>query len=147
MISIREAETHDFPAICKLMQNELGYPDLIEAEALARLEYFKQSDDWATYVAVVDNEVAGFIGVKRGLAYNIEGYYSQIMALAVAEKTRRNGIGALLVKKAEEWSLSHGIYNIAVNSNMKRLGAHAFYERSGYIKTSFSFKKLLDSAI
>ena len=28
MISIREADEQDFPAICKLMKNELGYPGL-----------------------------------------------------------------------------------------------------------------------
>ena len=141
MIHTREAESQDFSTICELMKNELGYPALIEAEAIKRLSYFDKSDDWATFVAVVDNEIVGFIGVMKGKAYNIEGHYSQIMALAVSEKAQRNGIGTALMRKAEEWSLSHGITDIGVNSNIKRFAAHAFYEKNGYVKSSYSLKK------
>ena len=112
-----------------------------------RLENFSNSDDWETFVAVVEDEIVGFIGVVKGIAYNIEGYYSQIMALAVSEKTRHHGIGSALVKRAEEWSLSYGITDIAVNSSMRRLDAHAFYEDLGYTKKSFSFKKTIGDAI
>lgn len=84
---IRKAEEQDFSAICTLMKNELGYSDLNEVEAINRLKYFSDNNDWVTYVAT-DNcgEITGFIGVMKGFAYNIEGYYSQIMALAVSEK-------------------------------------------------------------
>ena len=143
MIYVREAIEPDYQAVIRLMKNELGYPALDEAEAFKRLEYFKNSEDWVTLVAVVDEVVAGFIGVKKGIAYNIDGYYSQIAALAVSEKKRRCGIGAALVKKAEEWSLSYGITGVQVSSDMRRLDAHAFYEDLGYIKKSFSFKKVL----
>ena len=145
MMLIREAERSDFPAIYDLMKNELGYPDLNEVEALKRLEYFKTSDDWETFVAVVDETVVGFIGVMKSLTYNIDGYYAQIMALAVSTKSRRSGVGAALVKRVEEWSFSHGINAIRVSSNKKRLDAHAFYEDLGYNKKSFSFVKTLQS--
>jgi len=147
VLLIREAELLDFPAICELMRNELGYPDLDEEEGIKRLNYFKSSDDWETFVALVDDEVAGFIGVMKNLAYNIEGYYSQIMALAVSVKTRRCGVGTALVKRAEEWSLSCGITSVGLNSNMRRLDAHAFYEDLGYTKKSFSFTKALGDGL
>ena len=147
MIQVREAEEQDFQAISRLINSELGYPDLDEAETLKRLTHFKNSSDWATFVAVVDDEIAGFIGVMKGMAYNVEGYYSEIMALAVSEKARRQGIGAALVKKAEEWSLSHGITKVCVSSNMRRLEAHSFYEMMEYRKTSYKFKKSLHEAM
>lgn len=141
---IREAEEQDFSAICTLMKNELGYSDLNDVEAINRLRYFSDNKDWVTYVAADDcGEITGFIGVMKGLTYNIEGYYSQIMALAVPEKAQCKGIGTKLVKKAEEWSLSNGITDIGVNSGIKRLGAHTFYEKNGYAKKSFSFIKFL----
>jgi ribosomal protein S18 acetylase RimI-like enzyme len=146
MMQIRQAIEQDYPAIIMLMKNELGYPNLVEEEAKERLECFRISDDWETFVAVINNEVVGFIGVMKNIAYNIEGYYSQIVALAVSEKTRRMGIGTELVRKAEEWSLSHGITDVAVNSNMRRLDAHALYENLGYMKKSYSFKKSLGGA-
>jgi len=71
MIQIREAESQDFPAVFSLMKNELGYPDLNETDALNRLEYFKQSKDWETFVALIDCEIVGFIGIMKGIAYNI----------------------------------------------------------------------------
>jgi len=143
MLFIREAVAQDFPAICRLIKEELGYPDLDETEALKRLEHFENSSDHATFAASADDEVIGFIGVMKGIAYNIEGYYSQIMALAVSEKARRCGVGTALVRRAEEWSLSHGITDIGVGSNMRRLEAHVFYENIGYAKRSFSFRKRL----
>ncbi len=141
---IREAIEQDYRAIWEFMRNELGYPNLDQAEAIKRLTYFKNNVDWVTFVA--DDEqgsIMGFIGVMKGVAYNIEGYYSQIMALAISEKAQRKGIGTKLVRKAEEWSLANGITNMAVNSGLKRLGAHAFYEKIGFVKKSFSFSKTL----
>jgi len=144
MIQIREAAEPDYRAIIRLMQNELGYPDLDDTEAVKRLDYFRNSDDWETFVAILEDEIAGFIGVMKSMAYNIEGHYSQIMALAVSEKVKRHGVGTALVKRVEEWVISHGITNITVNSNKRRLDAHAFYDKNGYIKQvekSFSFAK------
>jgi len=143
MLLIREAVAQDFHAILRLMKEELGYPDLDEAGALRRLEFFRSSNDWATFVASNDDEIIGFIGVMKGVTYNIEGYYSQIMVLVISENSRRSGVGTALVNKAEEWSLSHGITDISVSSNIRRLDAHAFYENIGYAKRSFSFIKHL----
>jgi len=121
MLYVREALSEDYNAIYKLMKNELGYPNLIESELLKRLEHFDNSDDWSTFVAVINDKVVGFIGVMKGMTYSIDGFYSQIMVLVVSNNAIRKGVGTALVKKAEEWSLSHGITDIAVNCNMKRL--------------------------
>jgi len=140
---ISEAKEQDFPSICILIKNELGYTELNNTETINRLKYFSESNDWITYIASDDSgEIIGFIGVMKGLAYNIEGYYSQIIALAVSKKAQRKGIGSKLVKKAEEWSISYGIAAIGVNSGIKRLDAHAFYQKNGYVKKSFSFIKI-----
>jgi len=146
MIHIREAESLDFPAVFSLMKNELGYADLNETDALKRLEYFKQSKDWDTFVALINGEIVGFIGVMKGMAYNIEGYYAEIVALAVSEKTRRGGVGTALVKKAEEWALANSVNEVGLHSNMKRLNAHLFYEKIGYVKKSYWFCKKLEDA-
>jgi GNAT superfamily N-acetyltransferase len=134
VIVVREAIERDYTAISRLIGDELGYSDLLEAETIRRLEHISSKRDWATFVAVTDDEVVGFIGVMMGLAYNAEGYYAQIMALAVSEKSQRLGVGTELTKAAEEWALSQGVSDISVSSNIKRLKAHAFYEKKGYAK-------------
>ena len=144
MISVRKAEKRDFPAICSLMKNELGYPELNEVEAVERLEYFARSDEWETFVAVIDDNVAGFIGIMNGISYTIEGCYAEIAALAVSEETRRGGIGTALVGKAEAWARSRGIHEVGLHSNLQRLEAHLFYEKNGYSKKSYWFYKKLE---
>jgi GNAT superfamily N-acetyltransferase len=46
---------------------------------------------------------------------------------------------------AERWAIEQGYRMVTLRSNVKRLRAHAFYERLGYetIKTSKSFCKIL----
>ena len=143
MIFVREAKEQDFPFVTALIKNELGYPDLDEAEVYNRLKLFNDDDNWITLVAVDNDEIIGFIGVMKGVTYSIEGYYSQIMALAVSNNYRRSGVGTMLIRSAEEWSTSNEITSIGVNCNLKRIESHAFYEKNGYIKRSYSFYKNL----
>lgn len=140
---IRKAESNDFNVICMLIQNELGYQSLNINEAFKRLEFFRNSEDHETFVAVDNDKIVGFIGVMKMVAYNYDGYCSQIIALAVLEKSQGQGIGTKLVKQAEIWSLENGISKIGVNSGLQRLSAHKFYEKNGYIKKSYSFSKEL----
>ena len=148
MVLIREATKQDFPAICILMKNELGYPNLDEYETMKRLESFSSNSDMATFVAVTEGVIAGFVGIGKIVAYEIDGDYTQILALAVSDKARRMGIGTALIKCVEEWSLSRGIKDIYVRSNEKRQDAHAFYENCGFIrqKVSVLFSKELSGA-
>jgi GNAT superfamily N-acetyltransferase len=92
-LTIRKAGSNDFSAICKLIQNELGYKDLNINEAIKRLEFFQNSVDRETFVAADDDKIIGFTGVMKDVSYVYDGYYSQIMALAVLEKFQGLGIG------------------------------------------------------
>ena len=142
MITVREAKEQDFPFIIALIKNELGYPDLIETKAYKRLEYFDKNDDWVTFVAIDEDDVVGFIGVKKNsLSYGIEGYNSEIKALAVSDKVRNKGVGTALIKSAEDWSLSHGVDVIRLTCSLNRTGSHTFYEKNGYRKISYAFIK------
>lgn len=139
-----EAQQDDFISVFELIKVELGYTELDFEQAMKRLGFFASSKNWCTYVAVRDDKVLGFVGITKGIAYNIESEYAQIMALAVSEKYRHKGIGTLLLKQAENWALMNGIKNIGVNSGLHRPEAHQFYEHNGYCKKSFSFGKILE---
>jgi GNAT superfamily N-acetyltransferase len=143
VFNIKVADGKDFNKIYNLIKNELGYSNLNENEAIKRLDFFKKSDAYETFVAVENEQVIGFIGVMKSVAYNINGYYSQILALAVTANKRHIGVGTALVKTVEDWSLSNGINFISVNSGLKRLDAHSFYEKNGYSKKRFSFIKMI----
>ena len=142
-IIIRKTQNKDFDAICKLMQIELGYPNLNINETFKCLEFFQNSEKHETFVAENNDEIIGFIGIMKDVAYNYDGYYAQIIALAVLGKAQGQGVGTKLVKQAEEWSLENGISGIGVNSGLHRLNTHKFYEKNGYKKKSYSFTKEL----
>lgn len=141
---IREADKQDFQAICGLIRNELGYSELNDPETIKRLEYFDVHEDWVTFVALDGGEVVGFVGIMKGMAYNIEGYYSEIVALAVSEKARRKGIGTALMIQAETWAYAQGVHEVGLHSNLRRIEAHEFYEKIGYMKKSYWFYKKLE---
>jgi len=61
--------------------------------------------------------------------------------LSVDERHRGQGIGAALLTFAETWlhRLDAGV--CIVNSHIRRLDAHRFYEREGYQRTGHRFEK------
>ena len=65
------------------------------------------------------------------------------MALVVAEEYRNQGIGTQLIKVAEEWAQQNGAAIITLNSGLKRLDAHRFYEHMGFRIKGYSFIKEL----
>jgi GNAT superfamily N-acetyltransferase len=142
-ISIRTLETDDYKAIYDLICNELGYTNLKVEDTFKRLDAIRNRKDYQTFVAVYDSKVIGFIGLFRGIAFNIEGEYLQIIALAVNKEYQNKGIGTHLLNKAEKYAKEEKIYTIAVNSGLHREKAHTFYERRGYVKKSYNFKKYL----
>jgi GNAT superfamily N-acetyltransferase len=57
---------------------------------------------------------------------------AEILGLVVDESTRGSGIGAALIRAAEEWARSEGCVRMRVRSRDTRERAHRFYERAGY---------------
>jgi GNAT superfamily N-acetyltransferase len=56
----------------------------------------------------------------------------------VDEKLRGLGLGAALVKAAEDWAKEKKLSLVRVRSNIIRESAHRFYQREGYhIKKSW----------
>lgn len=99
------------------------------------------NSDYAAIVAENNNTVVGFLGLRRGIAYNFDGEYIQIIALAVSERMQGQGIGSHLLTWAEAYGRENGVVKFTLNSNMHRTDAHQFYERNGYQKSSFAFYK------
>jgi GNAT superfamily N-acetyltransferase len=56
---------------------------------------------------------------------------------------RGRGIGAALIRVAEEALAAQGCYMVEITSNFSWVDAHRFYERLGYEKTSFRLMRML----
>jgi len=140
-LTLREAVPDDYRAIHSLIANELGYNQTDFSKLCARLDLMNADNNLLTIVAVVEEKVVGFVGLCKGIAYNIDGEYMQVSALAVEKALQNKGIGSRLMKWAESYASNNGIENIVLTSRLHRTGAHAFYERNGYVIKSYGFKK------
>ena len=141
--SIREAEAKDIPTLARLA-GELGYATG-EAQMRRRFERVAADPEHRVYVAeTATGTVIGWIHVHltRYLATDIRG---EIAGLIVDATVRSQGIGAQLLRAAEDWTKAKGGAVLSLRSNVVRKDAHRFYERSGYAvtKTSLNFRKSL----
>ena len=135
---IREAEPRDVNAIAALA-GELGYPTTPDAMA-RRLAALGERD--AVLVADDDGVCVGWIHVS--VIESLENdRHAEIRGLVVAEAHRSAGVGAALVRAAEEWAARRGCPRVRVRSNVIRERTHRFYERLGYraVKSQKVFDK------
>ncbi len=136
------ADAEHISALC----DQLGYPASKE-EVAKRIKAIQGQDDHTLLVAQgSDSRVLGWVHSYLSPLVVTE-LEAEIGGLIVDEKYRGQGIGKLLMRHAEAWSIEKGCQALRLRSNIIRKNAHAFYERIGYgkIKTSWVFRKELES--
>jgi GNAT superfamily N-acetyltransferase len=141
---IRPATGDDVPALTLLM-NELGYPTTV-AEMQDRYNLLSAHPDYATWVAVCNNQVAGMIGLLRNIYYEKNGIYIRVGALVVHAAFRKMGLGKALLQKATDWALELGASQVLLNSGNReeRKEAHAFYQYLGFEPKTIGFVKVIN---
>ncbi len=138
---IRQAEERDASALAELM-TQLGYATAAN-EMAERLRTIFQEQDFATFVAVEENEVCGMIGVSASPSYEHNDRIGRIVALVVHERMRGRGIGRALLSAAEDYFARAKVVRVVLTSRFAREKAHAFYESRGYLRTGLRFMKQL----
>ena len=132
MTSIRAARTYDAQAIAELGA-QLGYPSTRQQIA-TRLAGVEAEPSSRVLVAENgDGRVVGWLHVAARTQLT-EDCCAEILGLVVDESVRGGGIGAALIRAAEEWARSEGCVRIRVRSRDVRERAHRFYERAGYAR-------------
>jgi ribosomal protein S18 acetylase RimI-like enzyme len=136
---IRPATASDAGGLAALV-TALGYPT-VPSQMAARLGSILSDDDYSTLIAEEGGAAVGFVGVRRGVAYEADEPYAQIMALAVAETHRRHGIASALMRAAETMLEKSGIGLAVITTGNQRSDAHRFYEANGYTFTGRRYVK------
>ena len=140
-IAIRAAEINDAAALAQLMC-ELGY-ETTTAEMLQRLESILSDARYRTFIAELDNQIAGMIGTLTLPSYEHNDAGGRILALVIFNRARRRGIGRALIATAEKDFVQRGIRRVALDTRLTRDDAHKFYESLGYERNGWRFVKQL----
>lgn len=142
-ITIRAATLADAPRLAHL-SGQLGYPSTPDQVA-ERLAQIHADPEHVIFVAEQNSgEIAGWVDVFVMRTIGADPR-AEIAGLVVDESCRSQGIGRLLMARAEEWAREKCCAAVTLRSNVIRERAHGFYERLGYrlIKTQKSFRKTL----
>jgi len=128
---IRDAVDDDYESIYLLNLNGLGY-DYPKEQTKQRLAQMVKSTVCKIMIAECNGVIAGYIHTE-----DYEVTYSDslknILAIAVDDRFRGNGIGRALLSAVEAWAKETGSVGIRLNSSMARTEAHKFYETCGYV--------------
>jgi predicted N-acetyltransferase YhbS len=120
---------------------QLGY-QATPGEVAERLEAM-QAEGRLVLVAELDGAVVGCLSTSVMRVLHRPAPVGRISMMVVDEALRGGGIGAALVRVAEQSLAAQGCYMVEVTSNVRRAEAHRFYERLGYERTSVRLAKEL----
>jgi GNAT superfamily N-acetyltransferase len=139
---IRDATDADLPGILRVLADSGidGGQSFTPDEARAHLARIRAWPNFRLLVALVDGEVAGTYSLvimdklgKRGTPAGV------VEDVAVAPNRQGQGIGRAMMAHAIEECRKAGCYKLALSSNLKRDGAHQFYESLGFKRHGYSF--------
>jgi N-acetylglutamate synthase-like GNAT family acetyltransferase len=145
-MEIRGYKQSDLSAITDLM-GDLGYQTTMETMK-HRMKQIQSAEMYNTFVAEVNGEVVGMVGVRKVYYYEDDGVATQISALVTKQESQRSGVGKALVNFVEQWALNSDSRVLFLTSGIKveRKSAHEFYKRMGFEITGYRFvKKLKDN--
>ncbi|MEZ2335679.1 GNAT family N-acetyltransferase [Mucilaginibacter sp. RCC_168] len=140
-MAIRKATLADHTAISKLLQ-QLGYPGA-ESYLLRNLEVMLSQPLSTVLVYELNGDVAGFIAFDFIPQLTTRGDYARISCFAVDEGARNKGIGNALEEHFTQLATERKCDRIEVHCHSRRVDAHRFYERQGYVESPKYFIKML----
>ncbi|MGW5366087.1 GNAT family N-acetyltransferase [Actinopolymorpha pittospori] len=129
---IRPAHHADASAVNELL-DQLGYPQVGGAVTANRIQSWAEDPSSAAYVAEAGDDLLGVIAVHVCPFFERDGSWGRIVALVVSDRSRGRGVGSGLLAAAESFAATRGCLRLEVASADRRLDAHEFYRRRGYI--------------
>jgi ribosomal protein S18 acetylase RimI-like enzyme len=137
---LRDAKGRDADQLASLFAI-LGHP-ITPEQVKGQLRALRKSGDPLLVIAQGDQVLAA-CGMARTLTPHRSAPVGRITILVVAEDLQRQGFGRQLVEEAERRLQAAGCELLEVTSNDRLTGAHAFYRRLGFERTSMRFAKPL----
>ncbi len=122
-VKIKEATIHDLAEIVKLEQDNITVNTMSEEQIKTALN----SENYAIFKAVVDNETAGFIMLSVSDELNID-------SIAVNKDFRNLGIATKLIEKAETYAKENNIETLSLEVAYTNITAFLLYKKLGFVE-------------
>jgi predicted N-acetyltransferase YhbS len=149
-VLVRPAERHDIGAIVALFADDAvgGHGDTTDESARPRYEAafgrIAASPNDMLYVAEWKGEVVGTFQTTLLTTMSGQGSSSlTVSAVQTRAYLRGHGIGEQMMRFAIEEAQAKGARLVQLMSSGKRLDAHRFYERLGFVRSHAGFKMKL----
>lgn len=138
---IRKSQQKDVSAIHSLIQNELGYNKITQAEFEKQFLRIEKESGYTILVATENEKVVGFIGLMLCVPLEITGSYYRVIGLAVEYESQGKKIGKSLINAAIRLAENNGVTDLVLSSGLSRKDAHQFYENKGFHKKGITYIK------
>ena len=131
---LRNITILDAEEIQKISNYELGYDVNLN---IVKKQIKKLTEDSLHHIIIgYENEqtrkIIGFVHAELYESLYMDTGLN-ILGLAVDSDFQGQGIGKKLMSSIEEYALKNNISYIRLNSNVRRIEAHKFYESIGYV--------------
>ena len=140
---IRKISQSDYQAAAAIWREVLDVRNATDENVAETYSIMEHDDRYVTFVAEADGKIVGLATAVKVLAIGHPGGYVKMNGIGVLPEYRHQGIGKKLMEQIEHFAMEQGAPYVGLASGINRLEAHAFYENSGYQKTSFWFRKSL----
>jgi N-acetylglutamate synthase-like GNAT family acetyltransferase len=139
---IRKAKADDWKSISELL-TQLDYPDTASFLE-AKIEVLLQDPSAELLVYELGNEAVAFISLHFIPQLALEGDFARISYFAVDEKLRNRGIGREIEEYCMQLAKDRKCDRVEVHSHSRRVDAHRFYFRQGFIESPKYLIKMLE---
>lgn len=119
-------------------------PQLTYEEYLSIYDDSHKADGYEIVAIEANNQILAVMGY-RFLSDYVRGKHLYIDDLVTSEKVRSKGLGAELLKFAENIALDNGCKILRLCTGIENERGIKFYDRNGWVKMSFAYTKKLKS--
>jgi GNAT superfamily N-acetyltransferase len=145
-VKVRFATMKDYDSLCSLFaQGDKFHADLVPeifqkfsgpARPRERLQYFVESEDAEAIVAESETGIMGLLTLEKTDYPSYPMYkrhaHAMLNTLVVDESSRRQGVGGILLKAAQDWARKRGVRFLQTNLWYANVAAKNFYTKHGF---------------
>jgi len=137
---IRRIQEHDFEQVIRLFTQLWPDMPLSYDDVKSVYNEYNRNDNYQMW-CYDDDGIIGIVTITRRQAFYYGGPVAILEDIVIDEQHRGRGIGRQLVEYVEGELAKEGIQCFEVSSDFHREGAHVFWEKMGYKRSGYHFRK------